>query len=102
MPEVDAKDPRFEGQDRASLRYLATHPPLPPPPPADEQTIHSDVRKAHIGDVWGLLLGFRIFNALALTTFFQPDEFYQALEPAWQLAFGQGSGAWITWVRLRV
>lgn len=31
-------------------------------------------------------------------TWFQPDEFYQALEPAWALAFGKESGAWITWV----
>lgn len=44
------------------------------------------------------LLAFRIANALLLRTFFQPDEFYQALEPAWQLTFGPESGAWITWV----
>ncbi|KAF2872573.1 Alg9-like mannosyltransferase family-domain-containing protein [Massariosphaeria phaeospora] len=43
------------------------------------------------------LLAFRIVNALTLRTFFQPDEFFQALEPAWQLAFGQDSNAWITW-----
>lgn len=45
------------------------------------------------------LLAFRIVNALALRTFFVPDEYYQSLEPAWQLAFGPHSGAWITWVR---
>jgi phosphatidylinositol glycan class B len=44
------------------------------------------------------LVAFRILNALALRTFFQPDEFFQSLEPAWQVAFGQDSGAWITWV----
>jgi hypothetical protein len=42
----------------------------------------------------------RLLNALYLATFFQPDEFFQALEPAWRLAFGPGSGAWLTWVRL--
>jgi phosphatidylinositol glycan class B len=45
-----------------------------------------------------LLLAFRIVNALTLRTFFQPDEYFQSLEPAWQLAFGADSGAWITWV----
>lgn len=44
------------------------------------------------------LIAFRILNALCVRTFFQPDEFFQSLEPAWQLAFGKDSGAWITWV----
>ncbi|EUC33637.1 glycosyltransferase family 22 protein [Bipolaris zeicola 26-R-13] len=44
-----------------------------------------------------LLLAFRLTNALALHTFFQPDEFFQSQEPAWQLAFGDASNAWITW-----
>ncbi|PTB67852.1 glycosyltransferase family 22 protein [Trichoderma citrinoviride] len=39
----------------------------------------------------------RLVNALCLATFFQPDEFFQALEPAWRLAFGADSGAWLTW-----
>ncbi|KAL0263298.1 glycosylphosphatidylinositol anchor biosynthesis [Diplodia seriata] len=39
----------------------------------------------------------RIVNALTTRTFFQPDEFFQSLEPAWQMAFGEQSGAWITW-----
>lgn len=47
-----------------------------------------------------LLLALRLLNALLLHTFFQPDEFFQSLEPAWQLAFGPDSGAWITWVGL--
>lgn len=45
-----------------------------------------------------LLVAFRILNAAALRTFFQPDEFFQSLEPAWQLAFGENASAWITWV----
>ncbi|KAF7550924.1 hypothetical protein G7046_g7854 [Stylonectria norvegica] len=40
----------------------------------------------------------RFVNALWIATFFQPDEFFQALEPAWNLAFGSESGAWLTWV----
>ncbi|KAE8550688.1 hypothetical protein EYB25_006916 [Talaromyces marneffei] len=43
------------------------------------------------------LVAFRILNALTVRTFFQPDEFFQALEPAWQVVFGKDSGAWITW-----
>jgi phosphatidylinositol glycan class B len=50
--------------------------------------------------VFLFLVAFRIFNALSLRTFFQPDEYYQSLEPAWQLAFGPDSGAWMTWVPL--
>lgn len=42
----------------------------------------------------------RLINAWWITTFFQPDEYFQALEPAWNLAFGPQSGAWLTWVRL--
>ncbi|ETI28974.1 hypothetical protein G647_01426 [Cladophialophora carrionii CBS 160.54] len=43
------------------------------------------------------LLAFRLVNALIVQTFFQPDEYFQALEPAWQWAFGKEAGAWITW-----
>lgn len=41
----------------------------------------------------------RLINAWWLATFFQPDEYFQSLEPAWNLAFGPESGAWLTWVR---
>ena len=50
-------------------------------------------------DVFLFLLALRILNALCVRTFFQPDEYFQALEPAWRMAFGERSGAWITWVR---
>ena len=40
----------------------------------------------------------RLLNSLSIRTFFQPDEYFQSLEPAWQLAFGADSKAWITWV----
>lgn len=42
----------------------------------------------------------RLINAWWIATFFQPDEFFQSLEPAWDLAFGSRSGAWLTWVCL--
>jgi hypothetical protein len=44
------------------------------------------------------LIAFRLVNAFTVRTFFQPDEFFQSLEPAWQIAFGENQGAWITWV----
>ncbi|KAI7220512.1 glycosyltransferase family 22 protein [Hortaea werneckii] len=50
-----------------------------------------------IWSVYFLLFAWRYANAVSLGTFFQPDEYFQALEPAWNLAFGPESGAWITW-----
>lgn len=49
-------------------------------------------------DILLFLIAFRILNALTIRTFFQPDEYFQSLEPAWEMAFGADSGAWITWV----
>ncbi|CAG9996509.1 unnamed protein product [Clonostachys byssicola] len=43
------------------------------------------------------ILIIRLINAFWVTTFFQPDEYFQALEPAWNIAFGSRSGAWLTW-----
>ncbi|OTA93097.1 glycosyltransferase family 22 protein [Hypoxylon sp. CO27-5] len=44
-----------------------------------------------------VIFAFRLINALCVRTFFQPDEYFQALEPAWRMAFGENSGAWLTW-----
>lgn len=44
------------------------------------------------------LIALRLANAFLIQTFFQPDEYYQSLEPAWQIAFGDDSGALVTWV----
>lgn len=41
------------------------------------------------------IFSIRIINAVSIRTFFQPDEYFQALEPAWRLVFGEG---WLTWV----
>jgi phosphatidylinositol glycan class B len=46
-----------------------------------------------------IIFAVRFVNALTVRTFFQPDEYFQALEPAWQILYGDNSGAWITWVR---
>jgi hypothetical protein len=67
--------------------------------PADKTVLHPEVVAAQVKDVLSLLLVFRFINALCVRTFFQPDEYFQALEPAWDVAFGSESGAWLTWVR---
>ncbi|KAL2134261.1 hypothetical protein VTI74DRAFT_628 [Chaetomium olivicolor] len=59
--------------------------------------VHAQVAAAQVGDVLRLLLAFRFINALCVRTFFQPDEYFQVLEPAWRIAFGDNSGAWLTW-----
>lgn len=58
------------------------------------------VNKQTLTDTWNVLLAFRFINALLVRTFFQPDEYFQSLEPAWQLAYGPQSGAWITWASI--
>ncbi|KAF4615379.1 hypothetical protein D9613_002732 [Agrocybe pediades] len=40
------------------------------------------------------LIAFRVFIALCTRTFFQPDEFFQSLEPAHQFVFGYGVLTW--------
>ncbi|OLN95550.1 GPI mannosyltransferase 3 [Colletotrichum chlorophyti] len=47
--------------------------------------------------VFRSLVVIRLLNAWWVLTFFQPDEYFQSLEPAWRMAFGDGAGAWITW-----
>ncbi|SGZ52409.1 CIC11C00000002844 [Sungouiella intermedia] len=43
----------------------------------------------------------RLFNAFTIRTFFQPDEYFQALEPAHKLVFGYGYITWEWTQRLR-
>jgi hypothetical protein len=71
-----------------------------PAPPKDEAA-NPLVQQQASSDTWMMLLAFRFINVLCVATFFQPDEYFQSLEPAWQMAFGSQSGAWITWVRVR-
>ncbi|KAI1810327.1 glycosyltransferase family 22 protein [Poronia punctata] len=44
-----------------------------------------------------VIFAIRFANAFTVRTFFQPDEYFQVLEPAWQWIYGTGSGAWLTW-----
>jgi hypothetical protein len=64
----------------------------------NRNSLHPLVNEQTVKDIFWLLIVFRFANSLCMKTFFQPDEYYQALEPAWQMAFGSESGAWITWV----
>jgi phosphatidylinositol glycan class B len=63
-----------------------------------DNDLHPLVNAQAAKDIFAVLLVFRFINALCVRTFFQPDEYFQSLEPAWQMAFGTQSGAWITWV----
>ena len=84
---------------------MSTTARMPPPPRLpeemfeenDENGLHPLVNQQTAKDVWWSLITFRCVNALLVWTFFQPDEYFQSLEPAWQMAFGSQSGAWITW-----
>ncbi|EKD14030.1 uncharacterized protein L3040_007963 [Drepanopeziza brunnea f. sp. 'multigermtubi'] len=62
-----------------------------------DNSLNPLVNEYHVNDTWIMLLALRFINALVVRTFFQPDEYFQSLEPAWQMAFGPQSGAWITW-----
>ncbi|MCJ1406700.1 hypothetical protein MMC19_000767 [Ptychographa xylographoides] len=63
----------------------------------ESQSLLREPDAATTRDILLFLIAFRILNALSVRTFFQPDEHFQSLEPAWQIAFGPHSGAWITW-----
>jgi len=67
-------------------------------PPPTTRPVHPQVAAAQVHDILSVLLFFRFVNALCVRTFFQPDEYFQGLEPAWDMAFGNNSGAWMTWV----
>ncbi|CAD6443199.1 3eae5b62-b144-466d-a52d-7c5b5f11ee81 [Sclerotinia trifoliorum] len=66
-------------------------------PDIEENGLHKLVNEQTANDIWTFLLVFRVFNSFLVKTFFQPDEYFQSLEPAWQMAFGLDSGAWLTW-----
>ncbi|KAF7876763.1 hypothetical protein EAF04_001846 [Stromatinia cepivora] len=66
-------------------------------PDIEENGLHKLVNEQTAKDIWTFLFVFRVFNSFLVKTFFQPDEYFQSLEPAWQMAFGSNSGAWLTW-----
>ncbi|KAI0024966.1 glycosyltransferase family 22 protein [Xylariomycetidae sp. FL0641] len=57
----------------------------------------SNLVRAQAQEALAVIFAVRLANALCVRTFFQPDEYFQALEPAWQMVFGDNSGAWLTW-----
>ncbi|KAK6222301.1 glycosylphosphatidylinositol anchor biosynthesis [Pestalotiopsis sp. IQ-011] len=59
--------------------------------------VQQNTAAAQVKDALAVLFAFRIANVLCIRTYFQPDEYFQALEPAWQLVFGPDGGAWMTW-----
>ena len=83
---------------QTSDEHLETDESTSEPPRRPKQPYPRPLDHASARDVVLFLIAFRVLNALTIRTFFQPDEFFQSLEPAWQTVFGQASGAWITWV----
>ncbi|KAI9704139.1 MAG: hypothetical protein M1836_007000 [Candelina mexicana] len=66
-------------------------------PPAIRHVVSAATRAVSPQNILVSLIAFRILNALSIKTFFQPDEYFQSLEPAWEMTFGGDSGTWITW-----
>ncbi|KAK2805808.1 hypothetical protein FQN50_006084 [Emmonsiellopsis sp. PD_5] len=86
MPTASPRPPRASSK-RDSKKELASKP----------HTAEQQLEPSTPQNILLFLIAFRALNALCVRTFFQPDEFFQSLEPAWQIAFGENSGAWITW-----
>ncbi|KAJ5225500.1 GPI mannosyltransferase 3 [Penicillium chermesinum] len=61
------------------------------------RALYTTICDTYLNRTFAALFAFRLFNAYVLRTFFQPDEFFQSLEPAWAAAFGEDKGAWLTW-----
>ncbi|KAL2752649.1 glycosyltransferase family 22 protein [Sodiomyces alcalophilus JCM 7366] len=77
------------------MASIGSHTPRPLKAVSDERAPVTTTSSP--SSVFYRLLVIRAFNAYWLLTFFQPDEYFQALEPAWQRAFGDASAAWLTW-----
>ncbi|KAI4120782.1 MAG: hypothetical protein LQ341_007499, partial [Variospora aurantia] len=83
---------------QASTAFESDAPQVQDPPKGAGRAMLQRAKEAATAqDILLFLIALRILNALSIRTFFQPDEYFQSLEPAWQIAFGAGSGAWITW-----
>lgn len=72
--------------------------PKPQAVDAPTRPVQQDAIATQVKEALAVLFAIRLVNALCVRTFFQPDEYFQALEPAWELVFGSDSGAWMTWV----
>ncbi len=64
------------------------------PPEEKEPEKSKEVSHLPKGIILPYLIIIRIINALTIKTFFQADEYWQALEPAHQLVYGYG---YLTW-----
>ncbi|KAI4281882.1 MAG: hypothetical protein L6R35_005532, partial [Caloplaca aegaea] len=83
---------------QASTAFENDAPQIQDPPKGAGRAMLQRAKEAATAqDILLFLIALRILNALSIRTFFQPDEYFQSLEPAWQIAFGADSGAWITW-----
>ncbi|KAL8977490.1 MAG: hypothetical protein Q9205_006720, partial [Flavoplaca limonia] len=82
---------------QASTAFESDAPPLQDHEKSSRRALLHVKEVTTSQDVLLFLVTIRVLNALCIRTFFQPDEYFQSLEPAWEIAFGSDSGAWITW-----
>ncbi|KAJ4292161.1 glycosylphosphatidylinositol anchor biosynthesis [Collariella sp. IMI 366227] len=97
MDSTPSADLRQRGRNDAGSHGTDEKKKADPATTPAKVQVHAQVAAAQVADVLRLLLAFRFINSLCVRTFFQPDEYFQALEPAWSIAFGENSGAWLTW-----
>lgn len=67
------------------------------PPYSSSAPSNTSSSQVNLTSLFCFLLAFRVSNALATRTFFQPDEHYQTTEIAHRLVFGYGFKTW-EWV----
>lgn len=84
------------------MASVGSHASKPLKAASGERASFTTSTTSSISSVLYRLLVIRAFNAYWMLTFFQPDEYFQALEPAWQAAFGDASAAWLTWVSISI
>ncbi|KAL9628780.1 MAG: hypothetical protein Q9204_005669, partial [Flavoplaca sp. TL-2023a] len=82
---------------QASTAFESDAPPLQDHEKSSRRALLRVKEVTTSQDVLLFLVALRVLNALCIRTFFQPDEYFQSLEPAWEIALGSDSGAWITW-----
>ncbi|KAJ3081036.1 hypothetical protein HK102_002625 [Quaeritorhiza haematococci] len=90
-------DDKEDGQN-VPPQQTSTKPPQPTKPPSDRptdtDTVVSPFRFALLPKLFIPIFLFRCYNAMAVKTYFDPDEYWQSQEVAHEVVFGYG---YLTW-----
>jgi hypothetical protein len=79
----------------AKLKQPSAPPPIPPREADNQELVAQPYSTPRPRNVFILCLGFRAaLGLVGQRTFFQPDEYYQSLEPAHRLVWGTGYETW--------